>query len=138
LALVDLYFAEEKIRKQHTCKLCLLNPSNATKRNCQEPGFNNLKKARKIDNTSLEYAFCPGKATWFEEIQQVFEQCRVAFETGLLPKEGSLEDQDEMFAEVFYSFVEHWTAKRYASIWGDIREYTKVILKSIFGDGKGK
>jgi hypothetical protein len=137
LALVDLYYADEKVRKLHTCSVCRLNPSNAKQRRCEEPGFQNLKKPRKLDDGSFEYSFCPGKATWYDEIQDLFEQCRVAFETGILPSEGSLQDQDEMFLDAFYIFVEHWTARRYTRIWKDVREFTKGILEAIFKP-KGK
>lgn len=121
----------------YTCSLCLPNPANAKQRKCQEPGFDNLKKPRKMDDFSLEYSFCPGKATWYSEIIGMFEKCRVTFETGLLPREGSFEEQDEMFTDVFYAFVERWSSRRYNRIWMDVREYTKVVLESVFGK-KGK
>ncbi len=86
-----------------------------------------------MDDYSLGYTFCPGKATWYSEIVELFEKCRVTYETGILPGDGSLEDQDEMFSEVFYSFVERWSARQYNRIWADVRDYTKVVLESIFG-----
>lgn len=83
--------------------------------------------------------FCPGKATWYEDIAIVFEQCRVALESGILPKEGALEDQDELFCSVFYTFVERWRHRQYRLLWKDIGEFAEEIFKAISkGTGKGR
>lgn len=63
---------------------------------------------------------------------QVFEQCRVAVETGILPRQGSLEDQDELFVEVFPTFVERWRARSYVRVWDDVRAFAKVLLDGLF------
>lgn len=107
-------------------------------RKCQEPGFSNLKKPWRIDDYSLSYTFCPGKATWFEEILSLFRQCRVAMETGIMPKEGSFEDQDTLFCDVFPAFVERWKDRFYAMVWRDVRKFTQQVLQSIFSGKKGK
>ncbi len=135
--MIDLWFADDKIKKAYTCSLCVKNPQTARERRCQEPGFENLKKPRRIDNYSLEYGFCPGKATWYEEAAELFEQCRVALETGIMPSSGSLSDQDALFYEVFPFFVMRWRERAYHRVWADVREFTKEVLEGIFGKKKG-
>lgn len=103
-------------------------------RRCQEPGFEALShRPRWVDAEGPKYNFCPGKATWYEEIAILFEQCRVALETGILPKAGALEDQDELFNEVFYTFVERWRTRQYRLLWKDISEMAEAILKAFSG-----
>lgn len=58
-------------------------------------------------------------------------------ETGILPNEGSLQDQTDSFCEVFYPFVDRWKARTYAKVWGDVTDYVERVLKSLFGK-KGK
>lgn len=93
-------------------------------------------KDGKVDAISVQQTFCPGKATWFEEIQEIYQDCRVALETGILPKEGSLEDQDELFTDVFPTFVERWRERAYERTWSDVRAFTKVVLEAVFGKKK--
>ena len=106
-------------------------------RNCQEPGFNNLKKPRKLEGSNIEYTFCPGKASWYPDIIELFSQCRVAMETGIMPNEGSFLDQQDIFTEVFPTFVSYWKDRYYQRIWKDIQDYTKIVLESLFKK-KGK
>ena len=91
-----------------------------------------------ITASNLRFSFCPGKATWFPEIAELFHHCRIAYETGILPDTGALLDQDEMFNEVFPFFVERWKEKSYGRVWGDVRKYTEKILTAIFGKKGGK
>lgn len=86
-----------------------------------------------MDSQGLLFDFCPGKATWYAEIAEVFQQCRIAMETGILPKDGSLEDQDALFVECFTDFVFRWKDRQYQRIWGDVHVFTKNVLESIFG-----
>ena len=79
------------------------------------------------------YEFCPGKATWYEEVARLFQDCRIGLETGILPREGSLENQDAEFTDVFPQFVTQWRERQYERIWDDVRALTKSILESIFG-----
>lgn len=58
-------------------------------------------------------------------------------ETGILPEKGSFEQQSEMFVDVFPEFVQRWKERNYNRIWQDTREFTKVVLESIFGKNKG-
>jgi hypothetical protein len=106
-------------------------------RRCEEPSFDVIKGGFRVDECSLSYKFCPGKARWFEEIGVLFEQCRIALETGIMPREGSFEDQDELFCAVFHGFVHRWKERVYARIWRDVQEFTKKVLESIFSK-KGK
>jgi hypothetical protein len=131
--LVDLWFADEKDKRVFNCALCSKNPLTAKERKCESEGFENLRKPRRVDNQSLEYYFCAGKATWYEEISELFLQCRTTMETGILPRKGSLEEQDETFYEVFPFFVQRWKDRQYARIWQDVRDFTKVVLEGIFG-----
>jgi len=62
----------------------------------------------------------------------LFNQCRVACDTGIMPKEGSFENQEDIFCEVFPHFVARWKDRFYAKIWLDVRTYTEAVLKSIF------
>lgn len=90
-------------------------------------------KPRKIDDNSLQYSFCPGKATWYEEIAELFEQCRVALETGILPNSGSLDEQDELFVEVFPYFVQRWKERQYYRLWSDVRTYVGGLIEGLLG-----
>lgn len=135
--MVDLWFADSKNKNAYNCTLCVKNPATAKERKCQSPGFQNLKNPRRVDESGLEFYFCPGKATWYEEISDLFKQCRVAMETGILPEKGSFEQQSEMFVDVFPDFVQRWKERNYNRIWQDTREFTKVVLESIFGKNKG-
>jgi hypothetical protein len=131
-ALIDLWFATDSEKKLYRCSLCLKNPVVAKRNKCQEPGFENLKIPKKIESSGESYSFCPGKATWYPEISEVFEQCRVAMDTGIMPKQGSLEDQDEMFFECFPMFVTKWKDRTYQKIWADVQSFTKTVLEAIF------
>ena len=130
--MVDLWFADNTAKNSFNCDLCRKNPNTAKERRCQEPGFENLKKPRKVDDSSGAYSFCAGKATWYDEIAELFVSCRTSMETGILPKSGALEDQDELFAEVFPHFVAKWKDRHYARIWVDVRDFTKTVLEAIF------
>jgi hypothetical protein len=96
-----------------------------------------------VDQVSLKYSFCPGKATWYPEVAKVFEWCRIALETGILPEEGSYLDQPALFVEVFPTFVERWRERSYQRVWLDISEFSPKVIEAfgklfgkIFGGGK--
>jgi len=137
MALIDLWFADTDKKKAFSCQLCVKNPATAKERRCQSPGFENLRKPRKVDDYGLEFTFCAGKATWYEEIADLFAECRVALETGILPNKGSFQDQSEMFVAVFPEFVQRWKERSYNRVWQDTREFTKAVLETVFGKGKG-
>lgn len=56
--------------------------------------------------------------------------------TGILPEEGSLQDQSAAFVEVFDVFVARWHDRLYAKLWGDVRQFAESILNGLFGKGK--
>jgi hypothetical protein len=132
-----LWFADDAAKKAYDCRLCLKNPSVAKERRCQEPGYQNLKKPRRVDARGLEFPFCPGKATWAEDTLALFEQCRIALETGIMPKEGSLEDQPAEFVDAFPLFVQRWRDRNYGRIWSDVQEFTSKVLEAVLGKKKG-
>ena len=84
-----------------------------------------------MDDYSIEISFCPGKATWYPEIAELFEKCRLAYEVGILPRKGVLEDQDELFSEVFPFFVDRWVHRKYYKVWHDVAEFTPSVLTAI-------
>lgn len=92
-----------------------------------------FKKPKKIDDASLSYSYCPGKATWYPEIAELFEQCRVTLDAGILPKDGNYLDQDELFVEVFPFFVRRWKERNYDKIWSDVRDFVVPILEGFAG-----
>jgi len=140
--LVDLWWAESKVQKGFQCSKC--PEQKKRKMMCAEPGFVNvpdvmldrLQKAgkpglHKVDDYSRLYMFCPGKATWYPEMAELFEQCRVAIETGHLPRMGTIDDQSELFAHVYPDFVERWTTRKYYRTWRDVIEFTPKVLEQI-------
>ena len=133
---MDLYFADGDTKTKHNCSVCVRNPINQQIRRCQEPGFKNLVKPREIDAQSLKYSFCAGKATWFDDIAILFDQCRVTLETGILPKAGSIEDQSEMFADVLPTFIERWRDRNYSRVWTDVNKFTTSVLEALFSSKK--
>lgn len=107
-------------------------------RKCKEPGLENLRAPMSVTKGGIKYSFCPGKATWYEGIVELYDQCLVAAETGILPLEGSLLEQDAEFYEVFPFFIDQVREKRYSRTWSDVAEFTNEVLKSIrkmFGKG---
>lgn len=132
--MIDLRFAKPEDTKKFSCKGC---PKETKKlRKCETDDFN-LKAKIRVDRPGAYYGFCPGKATWYPEMVALVEECRVALETGILPKEGSFEEQSEMFCEAFPHFVDRWKERTYLRIWSDVHNFTESTLKSLFGKGKG-
>lgn len=145
MALVDLYWAANKDRKRFNCDKC--RESTKIQRNCREPGYENLApgKYHRVDDQGVKFRFCPGKATWSPTITSLFHQCRTTQITGHLPLDGGLDDQPEMFTEVYPVFVERWQERSYARVWRDVGEFSPEILKqfgkmfsSLFGGKRGK
>jgi len=127
--LIDLHFAEEADRAKFQCSTCPIKTQ--TDRRCHNEGFENWKHPKfKIGSGKNVYRFCPGKATWFDEIADVYEQCFVTMHTGLLPRAGALEDQDDTFVEVLPSFLERWKARHYGSVWSDVTSYVSALIKA--------
>ena len=102
---------------------------------CAEPSFNVIKPVA-VDDDGVLLPFCAGKATWYPEMLAVFEDCRTALETGILPREGSLDEQEAVFVEVFPAFIERWRERSYERFWGDVRSLVQALLGA-FGAGKG-
>lgn len=100
---------------------------------CNEPGFLNLPKRKwlAVDNQGSKFPFCPGKATWYPQITRTFDDCMVARQTGILPKAGSLKDQDPIFYECFPTFIEKFYWRQYGRIWSDAGEAIKNVLESV-------
>ena len=90
-----------------------------------------------VGRGSWEYSFCPGKATWYVEVAELFEQCRVAMVTGIMPRGPRMDDQDALFAEAFPVFIERWTERNYQRVWADVGEFTNSVLKAVFPPNKG-
>lgn len=111
------------------CSNC--NEVVAKQRRCGEEGFNNVKKPFSLDEVGMKFNFCPGKATWFVDIVDLYESCRVAMETGILPERGTLGEQDELFVEVFPTFVDRWKTRTYQKIWADVGDFANIVLKSV-------
>ena len=134
--MIDLCFADEKVRKQYTCSTC--PPQQRQARNCESEGFNNYKVPKAPYDGAIKLTFCPAKATWYPDIAEVYTQCFVAYKTGILPKAGSFDYQDELFYEVFGTFVERYEFHRYQKIWQDVYEFTPKVLEAIAKMFSGK
>lgn len=132
--MIDLAFATPRDRKKFDCSTCPANVKLARK--CGKAGYDNLKAAPRIDDQSLDYTFCPGKATWHASFGELLSQCRVALETGILPRRGTLEDQDELFADVFPSFILRWRERTYGRFWKDAEELVSRWMNALFGKKK--
>lgn len=127
---MDLRFAGETDRKKFTCATC---PSSVKlARKCADPGWDNLKSPMSVGDASRAYTFCPGKATWSAHAAELFEQCRVTLETGIMPKGPNLDDQDAYFAACLPAFVERWRERSYRRMWDDIGDFTSSVLKALF------
>lgn len=137
--MIDLYFGPPDRKKIFDCSQCRKNPVTAKQRNCEAPGFDNLRRPMKVNPQKADLAlpFCPAKATWYPEIAELFNECRVTLETGILPKEGAFLNQSDLFHEVFPYFVERWKEKTYQRMWDDIQDFTLTVVKGIFGGKKG-
>lgn len=104
---------------------------------CAEQSFDVLQRPVSVDEVGVKLSFCPGKATWYPEMGRLFRDCRVALETGILPREGTLEDQDASFSEVFPIFIERWRERTYHRIWGDVKTFTTSVLEAVLGKKGG-
>jgi len=128
-ALIDLRFADAESTKAYDCSKC---PSSLKKqRKCEEKGLNNLDRLISVDQNGIKLPFCPAKATWYDEFTNLFSVLLVALETGILPKAGSLEDQDQLFVELFPYFVDRYRARQYNKTWTDVLSFTPRVLEAI-------
>ena len=127
--MIDLRFASNDILKTVDCNKC---PEVVKRqRKCKEPGFNNISRGRQIDGSSLKLTFCHGKATWYNEIGELFLECFMAMETGILPDKGSLQDQEQMFTECFPWFVNYFRQREHSGRWQEINEFTGKIFEAV-------
>jgi hypothetical protein len=127
--LIDLHFTDRKNLKQFDCGQC----AEATKkqRKCLDDGFENIKAGKQVDEYGMKYSFCPGKATWFYEILELYRQCRLSYLTGILPRSGGMDEQDAKFAETFPIFIDRWESRKYIKTWSDVNEFTVKVFESI-------
>lgn len=129
-ALVDLHFMDPTQRRtKYSCAKCPV--SLKKQRKCEDPGFSNLKNPVAPDDHSLKYSFCVAKATWFPRAARLYDQCRVACETGIMPKGTSLDEQEYLFTDVFPAFVERWKTRTYYRTWNDVFDFAPEVLKAI-------
>lgn len=140
MALIDLSFASAKDRRKWHCATCRhKTPGRAEVLKCGEDDFNVLaRKRQQVDRHGPRYSFCPGKATWYYDIARVFQECRVTLETGILPRDGGLKDQEDLFVHVFPTFVEHFRHRSYARVWDDVGEVIPKVLEVIASMFTGK
>lgn len=127
--MIDLRFADHDAVKTFDCSKC--PKSLRESRKCEKDGLNNLSRPISVDTYGLKLSFCPAKATWYHEFTVLYSQLLVALETGILPKEGSLEDQDEMFVSLFPFFVERYRMRQYNKTWADVLGFTPKVLEAI-------
>ena len=126
---MDMRFAEKKTLKQYDCKTCK-KPMKAQNK-CEMDGYNNSKRPIQLDKYSLQLSFCPAKATWSHRAAVLFGQCRLAYETGIMPEAGSLEDQEALFSEVFPFFVERWSYRKDQFFWKNVSDLSQGMVESI-------
>lgn len=125
MALIELHFADANEKKLFTCKGCKFKEV----RKCKDEGFDNVKGIGiSINKRGIKFPFCPGKATWYPEIVELFDSCRVAVQTGIMPLRGALADQSYEFYDVFPTFVDLWKKRTYQSIWDDVIDHTEAVL----------
>lgn len=86
---------------------------------------------KQVDEFGIKVNFCPGKATWYEEIMVLYNQCYVALKTGIMPVSGSIENQPVNFAETISFFIEHWELRSKIRLWSDINEFASKIFEVI-------
>ena len=132
---MDLAFAEPRARKLYTCHQC--PKQRRASRHCEEPGLRNLKRTIRVDDKSLAYTFCPGKATWYPEIAQLYLSCRIAQATGIMPREGGLDRQSAAFPDALHQFIERWQERMYGRVWGDIGTFVGKVISSFSKRGSG-
>jgi len=128
--MIDLHFAVESDKRQYRCSKCPKMQQQLRK--CDDDGFEQFSRARRVgsDKLSDEYRFCPGKATWYDEVAELFYNLRMAYETHILPKPGDLIDQDAEFWMLYPWFVSKWSDRSYARVWADVSEFTPKVLEA--------
>lgn len=87
----------------------------------------------KVDQAGAAFPFCPGKARWYPEIQQLFNECKAAYLTGYLPAPGDFWDQYSAFCESYHVFVERWEERKYQRVWRDVNKILPEVVKA-FGE----
>lgn len=127
--MIDLRFADADNIKNFDCSKCPINLRK--QRKCDEDGLSNLSRPISVDEAGLKLPFCPGKATWYHEFTNLYSLLLVSLETGILPKEGSLEDQDAMFVELFPFFVDRYRYRQYHKTWADVLAFAPKVLEAI-------
>lgn len=127
--MVDLHFTDRKNLKQFNCDQCA--EQTKKQRKCQEIGFDNLKVVKQVDEYGTKVHFCPGKATWYEHIVKLYQDCKLTYHTGILPKAGGMENQSSDFVDALYVFSEKWENRKYIKTWQDVHEFTEKIFQAI-------
>jgi hypothetical protein len=94
-------------------------------------GFTNMRLGKSMGPNALSLTFCPAKAAWYPEVIELYDECMVAYKTGLLPRDGGLENQTVMFNEVFGFFVTYYDRRRYAQVWADVGDFTGKVFEAI-------
>lgn len=128
---MELNFAEDDRKRVFNCAKCPVGVQQGRK--CGDDGFLNLEKPMPVTPGGLEFTFCPGKATWYEEIAELFMLCKMSYYTGILPTPGAFEDQPELFVEVFPYFVSRYSELKYNYVRREITEFVGTVLKSFTG-----
>lgn len=133
---MELSYAEPDEAKRFQCATC--PELNKKRRKCESEGFENVPVGSRVNNINGKlFRFCPGKATWYPEIIELFQQCELAAETGIMPDRGAFLDQDATFADVFPTFVSLRSEKKYIRQMKDLQTILVRLLEAAFG-GKGK
>jgi hypothetical protein len=134
-ALVDLYWADASQKKIFDCSIC----KQAELRGCQKEGYSHLKKPMAVDNSfGRKFEFCPGKATWSARMAEAFQQCLLAYRTGILPRGGHFEDQDAWFYRVYPTFVHLWREHEYQRQFKDLAELMRMHADAVLAPWKDK
>jgi len=135
-----MHFAKQSDLNKVTCNLCRAAkriPTQESRRRCKDDGFENKPekgrdaKGWSVDNSGAIFPFCPGKATWYPHIQDVFQQCKIAYLTGHLPEEGGLYDQGALFASVYSTFVERWQERKLRRVWDEVYAIVPKAIESL-------
>jgi len=129
-----LQFAESEELKRFTCDGC--SKLNQKRRKCENDGFENVPKGQEIKINNAKFRFCPAKASWYEDMVDLYHECELAALTGIMPNRGEFKDQDEIFSDVLPHFVKRWDEKRYHRKLKDGQKILGDLANAIFGEGK--
>jgi hypothetical protein len=80
-----------------------------------------------ITDSGAPFGFCPGKATWDQEVMEMFKVYQISAETGNLWVEGGIADQPDWFIDVLGWFISRYDQLKFMS-----------RARAILGDGKSE